>query len=328
MGRGFPERDRGKRIAVPLILLLLIALTAGAAVCMLALRYPEGAASRPSLAAAEAAGETIRQHPGLRRKLDGRLDPATATGLALTIALALVVVGGLVLGLLALLVRSNPVLRRIDHSAAQWGNDHAGRLSTRGLELVTDLGEARTVVALALVIAIVEIRRVPSRWIVPFLVVVLAGDGILTLAVKDLMHRARPTLNPIAATLGPSFPSGHTSTAAAFYAAAALLIGRRRGPRARALLAGAAVAIAVGVACSRVLLDVHWVTDVAAGLALGWAWFAICSIAFGGRLLRFGAAVEQAAGAADVSLSADAGANGGPPQAIEREHVAGSGRSR
>ena len=36
----------------------------------------------------------------------------------------------------------------------------------------------------------------------------------------------------------------------------------------------------------------HWLSDVIAGLALGWAWFAVCSIAFGGRLLRFGATAE------------------------------------
>jgi hypothetical protein len=29
-------------------------------------------------------------------------------------------------------------------------------------------------------------------------------------------------------------------------------------------------------------------------LAFGWAWFALCSIAFGGRLLHFGAPAEQA----------------------------------
>jgi undecaprenyl-diphosphatase len=65
------------------------------------------------------------------------------------------------------------------------------------------------------------------------------------------------------------------------------------------VLAGLAVGIAVGVAASRVLLDVHWLSDVIAGLALGWGWFALCAIAFGGRILRFGVAAETAARAAD-----------------------------
>ena len=104
-----------------------------------------------------------------------------------------------------------------------------------------------------------------------------------------------PQFNPIAETLGPSFPSGHSGLAAAFYAAAALVLARKRSPRTRALLAGGAVAIAVGVACSRVLLGVHWMSDVIAGLAFGWAWFGICAIAFGGRFLVLGAPVEQAA---------------------------------
>ena len=73
------------------------------------------------------------------------------------------------------------------------------------------------------------------------------------------------------------------------------MLARKRSPRTRALLAGGAVAIAVGVACSRVLLGVHWMSDVLAGLALGWAWFGICAIAFGGRFLVLGAPVEQAA---------------------------------
>ena len=43
------------------------------------------------------------------------------------------------------------------------------------------------------------------------------------------------------------------------------------------------------VAGSRVLLDVHWLSDVIAGLALGSAWFSVCVVAFGGRLLECGA---------------------------------------
>jgi undecaprenyl-diphosphatase len=123
----------------------------------------------------------------------------------------------------------------------------------------------------------------------------MIGDPVATNLVKGFIDRARPTFDPAAATLGPSFPSGHSSTAAAMFAAIALLAGRGRSIRVRAILVGAAVGLAVAVACSRVLLDLHWVSDVVGGLALGWAWFAICAVAFGGWLLRLGAPVEQAA---------------------------------
>jgi undecaprenyl-diphosphatase len=159
-------------------------------------------------------------------------------------------------------------------------------------------------VVVGVVVALIEIARTRSRWVVPFLLAVVVGDKLLTTTIKDLIDRVRPDLNPIAETLGPSFPSGHSSTSAALWAAVALVVGRWYGPRVRPVLAGLAVGIAVGVAASRVLLDVHWLTDVIGGLALGWAWFAACAVAFGGRLLRFGAGAQAAAGAADARARA------------------------
>ena len=53
-----------------------------------------------------------------------------------------------------------------------------------------------------------------------------------------------------------------------------------------------AVGLAVAVASTRVLLGVHWFTDGLAGLFVGWAWFSLVSIAFGGRVLRFGRTLE------------------------------------
>jgi undecaprenyl-diphosphatase len=40
---------------------------------------------------------------------------------------------------------------------------------------------------------------------------------------------------------------------------------------------------------------VHWLTDVIAGVIVGWTWFFVVSLIFGGRLQRFGhPAVEVA----------------------------------
>ena len=287
---------------MPLLLLVLIAGSVATALAFVAWHYPTPMASpTPTLTAAKAVGRHLGHHNRLRRTITRRLNPAVATGLALTIALGVVAVGGFVIGALAYLVRTNSRLVELDASVAQWSADHVGPKSERWLTLITQLGATWLVVVLAFVVAVVSYLRQPNRWIPVFLMTVLVGQLLLSNGLKDLLDRVRPTLNPIAEALGPSFPSGHSTAAAAFYAAAALVLGRGVGKHGRALLAGAAVGIAVAVACTRVLLDVHWLSDVIAGLFLGWAWFAACSIAFGGRrLLRFGAAAEEAMLEADV----------------------------
>lgn len=284
----------------PILILLLIAVVAGGFATLGARRLvPSGSVTDAAAEAVGDAAEAVEDAAGqMTERRDWRrrrLDPDVATGLALSIALVGTIVGGVIIGVLAFLVRHSGTLRQVDSSAARWGSDHATHLSTRLLTWVTDLGDFPAVAVIAIVVVLLELRRKPSWYMIPFVLVVILGNVLITTAIKDLMERARPTLNPAAASLGPSFPSGHSSTAAATYAALALILSRGRSARARALLVGVAVAIAVAVAESRVLLDVHWVSDVIAGLFLGWAWFAICAIAFGGRLLRFGAHAEEPA---------------------------------
>jgi membrane-associated phospholipid phosphatase len=280
-----------------LLVLLLVATVTAGAVGALTWRWARaaGPAAPSAMGTARKAGAAIRRHPRHGTALATRLDPHTATGLGLTLALLVIVGGGVLLAVLAYLVRHNTDLIRLDNGVANWGDRHASPFSTDGLNAITQLGKPAVIAGLAAVLAVMETVRTRSRWVVPFLFIVVAGNGILTTTIKDLADRVRPALNPIAETLGPSFPSGHSSWAAAFFAAAALLLSRGRNARARAAIAGVAAGLVVMVAGSRVLLDVHWLSDVIAGLALGWAWFSICAIAFGGRLLRFGATADETA---------------------------------
>lgn len=252
---------------MPLLLLLIAAVSSGLAAAFIA-----------------------RHH---RRRIAAPLG-VEAAELTLALGVAAVLLGGVVLALLAAVVRNTDVLAGLDTSAAEWGDRHATAFSQNSIELITELGGTWVVVVTAVAVAAIEIARTRSRWVVPFLLAVMLGGTLLTETIKQLVDRARPELEPVAATLGPSFPSGHTCAAAASWAAFALVAGRWWGPRAWPALAGAAVGIAVAVAASRVLLDVHWLTDVLAGLALGWAWFAVCAIAFGGHVLRFGGGAQAA----------------------------------
>lgn len=282
---------------MPLLVIIVVAGLSGLTAALLSLHVRAPFAG--DLAAGAVAGRAAQVGP-VRRWLRRRHDPGAATGLALTLSLAAVTLLGVVFGVLAYLVRGNGPLLDADRWVSEWGRDHATGFTDRGVEAVTQLGETWLVAVLAVALATFAWRR-GLRAAAPFLALVVIGNNLATNGIKALADRARPTLNPVAETLGPSFPSGHTTTAAAFFAAAALVLGAGATRNHRALLAGAAVAAATAVACSRVLLAVHWLSDVAAGLALGWAWFALCAVAFGGRLLRFGAAVEEAEARVEVA---------------------------
>ena len=89
----------------------------------------------------------------------------------------------------------------------------------------TNLGNIRIVVGLALVLVLVDLVPPPKPLVVPLPPDRARGHGDFDARRQGSCRTARPTLNPAAASLGPSFPSGHSATAAAFYAAAALVIG-------------------------------------------------------------------------------------------------------
>lgn len=279
---------------MPILIAVAIASVVVAVVLTLVAR--RGQPADPADVRAGAAGlvEQAHRHPALRRFLIDRRDTTKATGWLLTVAL--IAIAGLTLGvgLVLEMVQTRAGFARWDDAAARWGAAHTTGTAESVVRVITQFGSTPVVLALCLTVSVVEYRRLPTRAVPAFLFTVVAGQLITTNLIKVAVGRERPQIARLVSASGFSFPSGHTAASAAVYAAIALVVGRRRPRRTKALLAGAAGGITVAVASSRVLLGAHWLTDVIAGAALGWACFALCSIAYGGRLLHFGAPVEAA----------------------------------
>jgi undecaprenyl-diphosphatase len=235
--------------------------------------------------------------------------------LALTAALIVLVAGVVAFGLLIWMIRTNIGFAHFDLGAARFAAKHATPASTQALRDLSQLGGAAVLGPLAVVMCLAVVRRDRLVAVATFLLLSVGGQFAVVDLIKWIVDRARPNIDRLTGFSGPSFPSGHAAASAASFAAFALLLGIGRAPRTKATLAAVAVALAVGIASSRVFLGVHWLTDVLGGLAFGWTWFAVCSIAFGGRLLHFGAPVEQA----QVAVEADQQVPGNEPTPHRRE---------
>lgn len=114
--------------------------------------------------------------------------------------------------------------------------------------------------------------RQSAVWSATLPVFALGGACLLVHVVKLLVARPRPALfEPLVAMpVDLSFPSAHAAQAGALALAAFFVLPRRF---AWAVAAAAAVLVAL-VALSRVYLQVHYPTDVLAGLLLGVGWAA------------------------------------------------------
>jgi membrane-associated phospholipid phosphatase len=299
--------NEGGDVGVLLVYVAIAAVLAGGIVGFAARHWPAADITAPRVSP-QTVVEEVRTHRRLREALGRRIDPTTTTGLALTVAVVVIALGAVLAGILLIMIRTDTGLARWDPGAARFGARHATDMSTSALRALTQLGGTGGVILVAVVVAALEWRRSRSWTPVLFLTVVMGGVSIVFNLTKWAVDRARPDFERLVGFSSSSFPSGHSATAAAMWAAFALLLSRRRSVTTRSVLAGVAAGVAVAVAASRVLLGVHWLTDVIAGLAIGWAWFAVSSIAFGGRILRFGAPVELGERLVD-SVPAELGAD-------------------
>jgi undecaprenyl-diphosphatase len=136
--------------------------------------------------------------------------------------------------------------------------------------IFTALGEPTVLVGAGFLVAGWLWWNGRARFALMLLAVILVGRGI-TEVEKLAVARPRPELEPHLAIVRTwSFPSGHATSSMIFYLTLALALGA--GKPWQRIAAAAAVLLSLLIGVSRVMLGVHWPSDVVGGWAFGLLW--------------------------------------------------------
>jgi undecaprenyl-diphosphatase len=136
---------------------------------------------------------------------------------------------------------------------------------------ITALGSTETLVAVTLVATGFLLAHGPRRYVGP-LWVVIVGSQLTTWMGKFLVDRGRPDFILDVTAASPSFPSAHAAGATAIYGVIAYALARDLPGSWRLHVGYWTVVLAALIGASRVFLNVHFASDVAAGHLVGIFW--------------------------------------------------------
>lgn len=184
--------------------------------------------------------------------------------IALRLSLVLWALGGFLFVALAIPTLADAV-QVVDDAVWEFVVDHEYGVPVAIAKVFDFIGS--TPVTLPVMIVTAAYLAWRTRWeALSFWILAMVTSQLLIGPVKGLYERARPPL-PLVETTDFSFPSGHAVAGAAI-AVSLVIVLVPAGPRRRNLEMLAA-GFAALMALSRVYLRAHWLTDTAAGAALG-----------------------------------------------------------
>jgi undecaprenyl-diphosphatase len=192
-------------------------------------------------------------------------------------------------GLVALrLAYEHEPLQSVDGPVAEWvAANMPGWAETVGKGL-SWIGAWTPITVLTAVVVVLLVRV--RAWVdAAFVLMAVIGSQVIVTGLKAWIDRPRPDVGsavPLPETA--AFPSGHATSGIAVFGAFAV-VGSDHLPagRARTLFWIAVVLVGLGTGLSRLVLNVHWVSDILAGWCLGLAWLAACLLVRDGLARRF-----------------------------------------
>jgi len=150
--------------------------------------------------------------------------------------------------------------------------------------IATALGDPTVLIGAGIVIALWLWSKGHRHLPIVLTAIVLIGRA-LSEAQKYWIARVRPDLEPhLDMVKTSSFPSGHATSSMIFYLTVALAL--TRGMRWRWPAAAGAVLLSLLIGISRVMLGVHWPSDVVGGWAFGMLWV-LLTLRLAERFVKF-----------------------------------------
>ena len=149
--------------------------------------------------------------------------------------------------------------------------------------VLTALGEPTVLIAAGVITAFLLWRAGHRHlpWIL--IAITMVGRGLSELQ-KYWIARPRPDLDPhLVVVRTSSFPSGHATSSMIFYLTMALAL--TAGTRWHRIAAAGAILLSLLIGASRVMLGVHWPSDVVGGWAFGLLWVFL-TLRLAGRLIE------------------------------------------
>jgi membrane-associated phospholipid phosphatase len=218
----------------------------------------------------------LRSLPLVGRFLSSTLTIARYLGIVAIIGFGLSA-GALVLFVeLADEIGAGESLAEFDVALSTALREHLARETLRIFSIITHLGDGVVLMAIGVavfaVLAAKRLKLLAAAWAVTTL-----SGALLNRILKAIFERSRPFHDHgLTAVEGWSFPSGHASGSMLVYGLLAYVVVRSTSPAWHIPAALAGVALIIFVGSSRVLLQVHYLSDVLAGYASAAAWVAIC----------------------------------------------------